>query len=245
LYLVILQSVNLQYIDLPSINRLLSNRVPWSKFEELDQILGELEEIGAKVVEGIENPISRLRIIRAGTQGRLKTSWRNLFLLLRATNGCQATDARDKVFALLVLSSEKDQSVICPEYTKAAVEVYTAVAKHLIRSEESLNVLMYFKPSELPGLPSWVPDFNLSSASRIYLGETPGKGASADGKPVVDFLNDSKIKARGWILDEVQETSQDVTCCAQALGHHYSYIFTQTHPHSTYTACPGRDTRGI
>ncbi|PMD54939.1 uncharacterized protein K444DRAFT_617389 [Hyaloscypha bicolor E] len=183
--------------------------VPWSKFEELDQILGELEEIGAKVVEGIENPISRLRIIRAGTQGRLKTSWRNLFLLLRATNGCQTTDARDKVFALLGLSSEKDQSVIRPDYTKSAVEIYTAVAKHLIRSEESLNVLMYFKPSELPGLPSWVPDFNLSSASRTYVGETPGKGASADSKPVVDFLNDSKIKARGWILDEVQETSQE------------------------------------
>jgi hypothetical protein len=182
--------------------------VSWSKFEQLDQILGELEEVGAKIVENIDNPISRLRAIRIGAQSLLKTSWKNLFLLLRATHECQATDSRDKVFALLGLSSEKDRSAILPDYTKPAVEVYTAVAKHIIQSEESLNVLMYFKPSELTGLPSWVPDWNMSGVSS-YLTRPTGKGASGDSKPIVEFLHDSKIKVRGWVLDEVKEISPE------------------------------------
>jgi hypothetical protein len=183
--------------------------VPWSKFEILDQILGELEEEGARIVQNLHNPISRLRNIRLGAQSRRHTAWRSLFLLLRSTQDCQATDSRDKVFALLGLSSENDQHAVHPDYTKSTVEVYTGVTRHIIRSENSLNILMYFKPSELPGLPSWVPDFTLSSYLS-HLDRPAGKGASGDTKPVVEFLDDFRIKVQGWIVDQVQETSREV-----------------------------------
>ncbi|KAG4430662.1 hypothetical protein IFR05_013859 [Cadophora sp. M221] len=185
--------------------------VSWSQFVKVDELFEQLEMVGADIVKEMDNPISRLRYIRAGIHGQLKTSWKNLFLLLRATHECQATDARDKVFALLGLGSDENQHAIHPDYTSSVVDVYTKVAKHLINLEDSLNVLIYFRPRQLPGLPSWVPDFSRSSIDRTHIGEAPSKGASGSSKPVVEFLTDglsvTKLKARGWIVDVVRETS--------------------------------------
>ena len=115
------------------------------------------------------------------------------------------TDSRDKVFMLLGLSSDNDQNVVHLDYIKSTVEVYMDVTRHIIRSENSLNILMYFKPSELRGLPSWVLDFTLSShlSNLSHLDRLASKGALGDTKSIVEFLDDSRIKVQGWIVDQV------------------------------------------
>ncbi len=52
--------------------------------------------------------------------------------LLQTTLAFEATDPRDKVFALLGLVHEDDRSALKPDYSKPIQQVYTELAHHLI-----------------------------------------------------------------------------------------------------------------
>lgn len=73
-----------------------------------------------------------------------------------------ATDRRDKVFAFLGLLKDH---FLTPNYDKATHEVYTKVAKRIIKSTGSLEVLTSARPNTSEELQTWVPDWSI----------TPGK----------------------------------------------------------------------
>ncbi|KAJ0120754.1 hypothetical protein J7T55_015486 [Diaporthe amygdali] len=73
-----------------------------------------------------------------------------------------ATDRRDKVFAFLGLLKDH---FLTPNYDKATHQVYSEVAKRIIKSTESLELLTSAKPNTSEDMGTWVPDWST----------TPGK----------------------------------------------------------------------
>lgn len=104
---------------------------------------------------------------------------RTLFNCLRESRGCEATDPRDQVYALLPLlmgdfsTQGKQQSLLKPDYSLTTAQVYTDLAYNFLRTSGiGLGVIRaVFPGSNLPGLPSWVPDWSMKPCFSYMLYE--------------------------------------------------------------------------
>ena len=98
----------------------------------------------------------------------------HLQVLLLLTNSFRSTDPRDKVFALLGLSSsgqspENWPDELAPDYTRLVQDMYAATAKYCIRQTESLSLLSQFVYDKSPPhlrFPSWIPRWDLGNSTR-------------------------------------------------------------------------------
>jgi hypothetical protein len=78
-----------------------------------------------------------------------------------ATRTYQATDARDRIFALLWCQQSADFNVLKPDYTKSVSEVFTEATIYCIQISQSLKILsLVQQPVEETN--SWVPNFSQS-----------------------------------------------------------------------------------
>lgn len=145
-----------------------------------------------------------------------------------------ATDPRDKVFAILGLVGEYYRATLPNiDYSKSTEELYREIASLIITEENSLDILL--AASGLTGganLPSWVPDWRRSAnecrpalfvnASFMRMqcyhsGSTDavyfhGHGYSASGamEPQVIFHDDLNIlQVRAVVFDTTAEVSTD------------------------------------
>lgn len=102
-----------------------------------------------------------------------------LSTLLPLTRRLEATDDRDKVYALLGLADRTGLPSFQPSYTRSTAEIYATAAKAMIAQEGGLSVLsgvhccarrdsslsrLFFSPTthnHEPTMPSWVPDWRL------------------------------------------------------------------------------------
>ncbi|KAJ0110187.1 hypothetical protein J7T55_000619 [Diaporthe amygdali] len=91
---------------------------------------------------------------------------------------CEASDTRDKVFALLGLVEQTSaNSRLFANYFLSAAEVYKQIAMHLVIVEKrGLDVLLgnlcyrsHEEKAHVPHLPSWVPDWNQHEPTLIQL----------------------------------------------------------------------------
>lgn len=71
----------------------------------------------------------------------------------------QATDRRDKVFAFLGMLKDH---LLTPRYDMAIQKVYLEVAKRIIQSTKSLDLLTCTKPNISEGVRNWVPDWSVT-----------------------------------------------------------------------------------
>lgn len=90
----------------------------------------------------------------------------------------EATDPRDKIFALMGISSgvDVDDKRLAVDYSKSVKQVYADFAYYLIDEGCSVGVLSHAELNEKSpiGWPSWVPDWRTSlSASRTILSSLP------------------------------------------------------------------------
>ncbi|KAK0649785.1 heterokaryon incompatibility protein-domain-containing protein [Cercophora newfieldiana] len=86
--------------------------------------------------------------------------------LLHLCRSCSATDPRDKIFSMFgILQKTGSQLPEIPwDYQTSVQQLYRATVLAIIRSTNRLDVLAQVQdPSRtnLPGLPSWVPDFSV------------------------------------------------------------------------------------
>lgn len=82
-----------------------------------------------------------------------------LFPLLDSLRFREATDPRDKVFALLNVAIDAKDSDLKANYRKSPTEVYATTAKWLLRTSTRLDFLSLVEKKDKPDLISWVPDF--------------------------------------------------------------------------------------
>jgi hypothetical protein len=80
----------------------------------------------------------------------------------------QAKYAGDRVIGLLGLATDVDQLGVQPDCSKTAVQVLTDVARAMVQHGQ-LFILGYSQfPKDVPGLPSWVPDWHSKLAPLFY-----------------------------------------------------------------------------
>jgi len=153
-----------------------SQRLSWSNFQE---VIVWLNEPGRRHrTERMEFVNSIQEVIGRDTWDiGPKYAFSQLHVLLRLTSSFRSTDPRDKVFALLGLSSagrdpENWPEDLVPNYTRLVQDVYAAAAKYCIRQTHSLSVLSQFvqdktarSTSPHPYFPSWVPRWDLTDAT--------------------------------------------------------------------------------
>ncbi|PTB67231.1 HET-domain-containing protein [Trichoderma citrinoviride] len=144
-----------------------------------------------------------------------KTDFEGSYLYLH--NRRKATDARDKVFALLSLIKPRNTpSFIYPDYGKQVEDVYITTARMIIGESGSLDLLAAAGRFRNDSLPSWVPDwstvgeFDETAATQIdsLLVYDTASGAKASVK--VHEKNNRLLELEGVILDHTKAIGEPV-----------------------------------
>lgn len=141
----------------------------WSLFDlgyTLTVLTGEARQYLDKDVVG--NGMGRLVILRRILAGRDDLTPREqklltLPVLLNTFRKHKATDARDKIFALLgFTSTDLDAVNLRPDYHSSVEDVYKAAARALMKSSQDLYILSIPRGNTdlSRKLPSWVPDWS-------------------------------------------------------------------------------------
>lgn len=104
----------------------------------------------------------RRRVMRRGTDI-------NIAAVLYDVQWFEASDPRDKVFAVYGLIADCFKRYITIDYQKSVTEVYTSLAEFMTNFD--LNQLLVRTASTMRGLPSWVSDW---SSSDIRIGVDVG-----------------------------------------------------------------------
>lgn len=92
---------------------------------------------------------------------RIETA--SLSFLLEQFSDSQATDLRDRVFALLSLVDAQGADRLDADYALAEGQVYLKTMSYVLSQERRSDLLEYFAPpslSHVRGTPSWVPDLS-------------------------------------------------------------------------------------
>jgi len=138
--------------------------------------------------------------------------------IMKQTSSSQATDPRDKIYALLGLAIKKFES-LKPDYGKSIAEVYIDFTKMSLSEDGSriLSMAGMGTPSDSPlDLPSWVPDFRSSSFAKTAASYKCS--ASKSTTPTFEFSSNTILKAQGIASDTIAHCE-----------------FTRTHAHSIAT----------
>jgi len=105
--------------------------------------------------------------------------------------GLTATDPRDHIYGLLPVADDADALAIELNYGKDTTEVFVDFAMAYLKVGDLDLMACSQLPKPLPGLPSWVPDWTGSIASRPRIGFAPSTRQKACGetKAKVSFLS--------------------------------------------------------
>ncbi|KAH7346049.1 heterokaryon incompatibility protein-domain-containing protein [Pyrenochaeta sp. MPI-SDFR-AT-0127] len=152
-----------------------------------------------------------LRIVNQLSGGGGQSSWREptstcmpLEELLRAHWSSECSDPKDRIYALLGISSLKNSTHLGlkVDYSKSTSEVYRGATKAIIEETGRLGVLCLVTEAgthavtktyraRQPFLPSWVPDWNVHRRTAISLARTnPLSKISENARAKFEFSSD-------------------------------------------------------
>jgi hypothetical protein len=136
-----------------------------------------------------------------------------------------ATDARDKVFALLGFTQTVLNDLgLRPHYDETLEEVYIDVARGFLLHLPRLEILWVPREDtesvKRRGLPTWVPDWSdtgpkpypLAGTEQFQAGVDIGAAlrifkATSDSKPSVAFDGPRRLQLQGFIFDDIAEVA--------------------------------------
>jgi len=106
-----------------------------------------------------------------------------LIRLLQCTREYNATDPRDKIYALLGIANDVTPQDIFPDYTQPPESVYLKVVRFMVTIRKSLDIISSGRLAlAAPGVPTWSPDWRvLDTAPPLSGDEVAGHRYSAAG----------------------------------------------------------------
>lgn len=169
-----------------------------------------MNNITVRLQLGVDENSNRMQITNAGRLEALRKEKAegdqlNMLSLLLATRCLQATDRRDKIFALVGLASDMDESFV--DYGKDIREIVTELSRMLLGGQldslpSPLDVLSYItRPDgEREDLPSWVVEWTLFSDRSLFValaGVYPTEPPYVTEKPIMHF-EDEKVRLASY-----------------------------------------------
>jgi hypothetical protein len=147
--------------------------------------------------------------------------------LLLSSRACDATDKRDKVFALLGLASDTDHKGLAVDYTLRWEYIYRDAARVFLERENAIEIFVEAgawsggTSTNPSGLPSWVPDWSVTYRQNRGFKCIPsdcdlttwkwGKcvsGAAGNTEARIRFTSDVDVlMVEGSVIDRVVATS--------------------------------------
>lgn len=190
--------------------------MPWDAFSRasLCYVSGKVtEQLGSAPSQTYGPPLARFHRL-VNEMDSTRRDWTAfepsaLLPLLRKFRNRDASDKRDKVFALIGLVNfwGQDQPLI-PDYETRLSEVYWKTTKHLIRSSKTLAVLSGTTASGRQisaGFPTWVTDWSYrpssDEADRLnsqYLYKAAGE--AMDG---ISIHGHTLLETKGYCVDRI------------------------------------------
>ena len=132
--------------------------------------------------------------------------------MLFHNRACEATDPRDRVYAVLGIVNNDEVKGLEPDYSMQKGEVFGAAVESVIHNTRSLDVLSACQdPERESGLPSWIPNFEVDWKAQILREKEGGENlyhASADiplGDDYIHRPNKNVLALNGIICDEVED----------------------------------------
>ena len=124
---------------------------------------------------------------------------------------CEATDERDKVYALLGLATDAERSTLHVSYSESTAQVYHRTAKVLIEQGSGVEVLYEAGCySHLTGLPSWAPNWAGDRISESFGWMTSAEGvktfrATGSARSTININDDGRLlNVRGIFVDIIE-----------------------------------------
>ena len=170
-----------------------------------------------KMLNSKQDRIGTQTWIHNGQFGKGEES--TLVNLLRMTSNFQATDPRDRLYALLGLAQDGEHPQITADYRLSVEEVYIRSASYFLKEQNAVWILYraHSVDSSSP-LPSWVPDWRKDARSPFDLWRFDYKHPySADGSMQPNFRFDRtgrKLTISGVHFDTIRETT--ISCAPAA-----------------------------
>jgi hypothetical protein len=125
------------------------------------------------------------------------------------TRKYNATDPRDKVFALHRVVTDPARISSPVDYSKSLEDVYTDVAVHQLMQKKTLfslanaGITAY---TQNPQLPSWVADWSHDNERRTIIAAGAKFNADRGSQPILSISEDRKIlTVRGFVFDTVSQ----------------------------------------
>jgi hypothetical protein len=156
--------------------------------------------------------------------------------MLWSTVGFQATDPRDRIYALLGIAREQDRVAMVPDYTRtnSFTILLRRLVKHHITAEKNLDILCYFptldsKTSGAEG--SWLPNL-----SQHLNGISPQSFAAAGNKTsAINVSQDlTTLSADGVIFDHVETVIGPFGLSVFSQVSEHQRVFSVTTDNSAY-----------
>ena len=141
----------------------------------------------------------------------------SLIALLRDMRPRNATDPRDKVFALLNVATDNNVLGLKPDYTTDWPEAYTKTSRRLLTNQKGLSFLklVEVKAKMESRIPSWVPDFrshdymNFLYQPRMIIRKTKLYCSAGNTQAIFRDVNDPNLLAvRGLYVGTLKSVSE-------------------------------------
>jgi hypothetical protein len=129
-------------------------------------------------------------------------------MLLRTQN-LDATDPRDKIFAVHNLLSALGAHLPDPDYSKSIDQVYREAAATAITHDSRLHILSSVTgESSIEDLPSWVPDWSCSRPITEIASWDDYATPSVTGSAFRISADKRLLELQGWVIDKIEERSK-------------------------------------
>lgn len=126
----------------------------------------------------------------------------------------EATDQRDKVFALYPICTDVHDTVLKPDYSLPTETLWLNVASHYLKKDDDLDILGHCSHStRSEGVPSWVPDWSAHQLPVPFVHrndlDAPMYNACRDTQPLPEINpQDQCLLLRGIIFDRIRHVGR-------------------------------------
>lgn len=131
-----------------------------------------------------------------------RTLLENLQLFAHA----ECSEPRDRIYALLSISTDVGQISIQPDYTENVEAIYYGHARQILKNQTSAFKLLVFaamrrcSKGSTAGMPSWVPEWRLRPRTLLDARREEVERYDFNGECSVREIQDRRLRLDGWIL---------------------------------------------